>query len=105
MLMTGISIGIGLVLARVLLPAFNELSTKSLSLTFEPITLVMILGLFGVISLVAGLYPAVFLSGLNPHHALYGKSDARLNRGRLRKGLVVIQFSLAILLSSCALTL
>ena len=98
MLMTGISIGIGLVLARALLPAFNELSTKSLSLTFEPITLVMILGLFGVISLVAGLYPAVVLSGLNPHHALYGKSDARLNRGRLRKGLVVIQFSLAILL-------
>lgn len=98
MLVTGLSIGIGLVLAQALLPAFNNLSTRSLTLSFEPLTIAIIVGLFVVISLVAGLYPAVVLSGFNPHHALYGKSDAKLNRGRIRKGLVVIQFSLAILL-------
>lgn len=98
MMITGIALLLGLILARLLLPAFNDLSTRSLSLSLDAGTLLLLGGLFIATSLFAGLYPAVVLSGLSPFAALHGRRSGERERGRIRKGLLVVQFSLAILL-------
>ncbi len=48
------------------------------------------------VGLIAGLYPAFYLSGFSPSDAL--KGIARLSGTRLRQGLVILQFAIAILL-------
>ncbi len=56
--------------------------------------------LFGfsvLVGLLAGLYPAIYLSGFRPLHLLKGASASRENQ-RVRRGLVVFQFSIAITL-------
>lgn len=78
------------------LPVFNQLAGKQLSLVsgFSGRTLVEFLGLFGITGLAAGLYPAIRLSGLKAVDTLYGRNKVG---GRLRfaSTAVVIQFALA----------
>ena len=87
-------------LLSLVLPFFNDLAGKSitmsplLSLRFTPWFLGLVLG----VGVLGGLYPAFVLSGFKPVETLKG-SYTRSRRGRrLRQGLVVFQFAL-----SCAL--
>ncbi len=88
-------------LLELLLPVFNELTNKNLSLNlasqpFE-ITLIILTGL-----LIGGLYPAVHLSSLKLQMVLKGKFSTSGSGRFLQKTLVVVQFSLAmILISGC----
>lgn len=96
-LLSFIAFALALVLVWLSLPLFNMLSNKALSLHYLVDTwLVLIyLGLFLVTGFLAGFYPAMVLSGFNPVDTLYGRM--RLTRGAfLQKGLVVLQFSLAV---------
>ncbi|RYZ28945.1 MAG: FtsX-like permease family protein [Chitinophagaceae bacterium] len=87
-----------------IIPLLNEFTGKSIS--FRPITnpllgLLMLAG--GVfIGMLAGIYPAVVLSGFQPIKVL---KDMKLtsNRSWLRPALVVVQFSLSVLLIVCTL--
>jgi len=56
-----------------------------------------------ITTLLAGSYPALFLSALKPLKAIRGQKDQRKGSGLLRKILVVFQFSLAVLLITGAL--
>jgi len=85
-------------LAWALLPAFNQLTAKHILLDFDP---VMILSLFAITlltGLLAGSYPALYLSGFNPVEVLKGKIRSSLAEVSARKGLVVFQFTLSMIL-------
>ncbi len=101
-LMAFISIILAFLLVIVLLNPFNDLAGKDIALKtlFSPGYLlgILVVGVFtGIIS---GLYPAFYLSSFNPARAIKENSDSRKGSGLLRKGLVVFQFSLSILLIS-----
>ena len=89
---------VGIALVEVALPAIGNIAGRELALDFRD-TAVM-LGLVGITLLAGGLagsYPAFFLSRFRPAEVL--KGTARLgSRGRLRKGLVLVQFAISILL-------
>jgi putative ABC transport system permease protein len=81
-----------------LLPWFNQLSGKQLNFGFfaRPLSIAAILLLGLVTGLVAGAYPALFLSSFNAIVVLKGKSSAaNTNRSPLRSGLVIFQFAVS----------
>lgn len=98
MLFSLCSILIAILLIIVLLPAFNSLTGKQLSLPVtQPFFWLMMLGLMLVSGFVAGSYPAIFLSSLNPIRVFRGAQRSSWNATFFRKSLVVFQFSLAMI--------
>ncbi|MBA4850954.1 ABC transporter permease [Emticicia sp. BO119] len=82
-----------------MLPAFNTLTEKHLSLDFtDPMFLLILLGLTVVTGFVAGSYPALFMSSLRPVVVLKGALKFKPSATFFRKGLVVFQFALSIML-------
>ena len=82
-----------------LLPIFNEVINQNLKINFlDPQILLAFPGIALVTGLVAGSYPAFYLSGFNPVRILRGTFQHRSSAGRLRQGLVIFQFGLSILL-------
>jgi putative ABC transport system permease protein len=91
-----VSFLLAILLAGSALPVFNKMAGKNLSLAtlFDLRLFVGLVLLFLVTGILAGLYPALLLSGLNPLQALDGRSKYG-NRNYLAKCLVVLQFALA----------
>ena len=86
-------------LAVMLLPAFNAVTGKQLSLPASyPVFWVSIVCLLLLTGLVAGSYPAFFLSSLKPNRVLKGSLKFSAAATFFRKGLVVFQFVIAQLL-------
>lgn len=98
LLMTVIALSFGLLISELLLPYFNQLSGTALVLSFSGRTILLFIGLTVFISLVAGIYPAMILSGFKPVEVLKGKINIKGNKSLLRTGMVVFQFSLSIFL-------
>jgi len=81
------------------LPLFNQLTEKQIHLPFsDPIFWLIIIGLLLITGLISGSYPALYLSAFKPVRVL--KGSLKFSSGALwfRKGLVVFQFMLSILL-------
>jgi putative ABC transport system permease protein len=97
-LITAIALSISAILVQLALPVFNELSGKNLSFGFNIKPLTALAGLGIVVSLLAGIYPAFFLSSFKPIATLKGKLTAHTNTYNLRSGLIVFQFFIAICL-------
>ncbi len=99
-LMSFVSFFIALVIVGLLLPTFNDLSGKELTpgLIAEPSILFMLIAIALVTGLLAGSYPAFFLSAFNPVKVLKGKLRNGAKNSLLRKSLVVIQFTLSVAL-------
>jgi putative ABC transport system permease protein len=98
-LLTLFSAIIALVLVFICLPVFNELTRKQLSLPVsQPVFWMALLLLVIVTGFIAGSYPALFLSAINPVKVL--KSSLKFGRGAVffRKTLVVFQFTLSVIL-------
>ncbi|GAC1300567.1 MAG: hypothetical protein NVSMB24_01470 [Mucilaginibacter sp.] len=91
---------IALFSAAVLLPAFNQLSGKELSISAQTLTWLVPVLLFIVlfVGTIAGSYPAFYLSSFQPIDVLKGKLSAGFKGGGLRNFLVVLQFSISIFL-------
>ena len=91
-----IAFGLALLIVQFSLPLFNELSNKSLSLSylFDARLIGGYVLLFSITTLLAGFYPAIILSGYNPVQSLYGRF-ALARKNYLQRGLVVFQFALA----------
>ncbi len=90
---------VSLIFVELLLPQINKLLTAQLSL-FNTADVALVLGqafliLIGIIIL-AGAYPAFVLAGFLPVKVLKGNFNTSKHIGNLRKGLVVIQFTIAI---------
>ena len=87
---------IALLLIKLLMPAFNELAGEAIPL---PTMLVPgVLGIAVVLGLLSGIYPAFFLSSFQPATVLKGNSGGTSRGQALRKGLVVVQFAIALVL-------
>lgn len=93
-----ISMILALLLVQIVLPAFQKLTGKSLALPLgDPVMILLILGFILIVGLLAGLYPAFFLSSFRPVSVL--KKDAQTTQNSwIRSALVVFQFSIAIIL-------
>jgi len=98
LLMTVMAVGLGMVAAGMLLPAFNQLIEARLTFTLEPFTVLFLLGVVALIGLVAGSYPALVLSGFRPVEVLKGKLSVKGDTSLFRRGLVVVQFGLSVFL-------
>ncbi|SKB56830.1 ABC transporter permease [Dyadobacter psychrophilus] len=98
-LITLLALVFALVLVGVLLPSFNALTEKQLSLNFfNPTLLLLLLILTTITGVLAGSYPALFMSSLNPVVVLKGALKFKPSAAYFRQGLVVFQFGLSILL-------
>jgi len=82
------------------LPAFNNLVEKHLSLDiFNPLHIGSLLLIALLCGLIAGSYPAFYLSSFNPVKVLKGiKIKSGGSAGFIRKGLVIAQFAVSIIL-------
>ncbi|CCG98186.1 protein of unknown function DUF214 [Fibrella aestuarina BUZ 2] len=91
-----VAFGLALLLVLLVLPTFNQLANKALSLTYLLDT-GLVLGYVGLLlatGFLAGLYPALVLSNFSPVQTLYNRFRLA-GRNYLQRGLVVLQFSLA----------
>jgi putative ABC transport system permease protein len=106
-LVTILSVALSLLLANVLLPVFNSFTEKHLTLNLHTDYRIWtgVVLVIGVVTLLAGLYPALFQSGLNPLALL--KSKIRLGSGNisLRRSLVVFQFMISIVLIAATMVI
>ncbi|MFN4256266.1 MAG: ABC transporter permease, partial [Saprospiraceae bacterium] len=101
MVMTFFALVVSLLLVKALLPGFNRLADKSLTLDFGNWQIwASILALGLLTGLVAGIYPAFFLSRFEPTRILRGNvmSTTKNSGALLRKGLVTFQFFISIFL-------
>jgi len=81
------------------LPAFNTLVQKTLSLGLSsPLHLLALLVITLICGLLAGSYPSLYLSSFNPVFVLKGLKLKSGSAAFIRKGLVVLQFSISIIL-------
>ncbi|HEB62257.1 MAG TPA: ABC transporter permease [Bacteroidetes bacterium] len=98
-LLVSIAFFIGIMLAQVVLPYYNNLTNKELALGIsEPIFWLMsIVGII-LIGILAGSYPAFYLSAFAPIKTLKGKLLEKGSNFNLRNSLVVFQFLIAVLL-------
>ncbi len=99
MLYSCLSFIIGLLLAWLLLPYFNTLASRSLTMPWGEWWLlpVILISAF-VVGIIAGLYPAFYLSGFKPIQVLKGTISTGSKGSILRNSLVVFQFTASILL-------
>jgi putative ABC transport system permease protein len=98
-LMSLIAFVFAIAFTKLLIPAFNHLSGKNLSLSFANIWIVVVFLLLSILTgLLAGSYPAFYLSSFNPAKVLKGKFSNSLAAVSLRKGLVIFQFVISVVL-------
>lgn len=90
---------ISLLLTFLLLPLFNDFAAKDIAFQWgNPRFWVSSIGFSIVVALIAGSYPAIFLSSFNPIQALKGKLRQGKKSERFRQGLVVFQFVISIVM-------
>ncbi|MBS1745234.1 MAG: ABC transporter permease [Bacteroidetes bacterium] len=96
LLLCTIAFVLAIVIVQLVLPVFNDLSNKSLALSylFDVKLIAGYISLFILTSLLAGFYPALVLSGYNPVKTLYSRFSLA-GKNYLQKSLVVLQFALA----------
>jgi putative ABC transport system permease protein len=96
-LLTLIALIISLVLLYLLLPSFNNLAGKyiGVAVLLNPVVLLFLLLLILITGLLAGSYPAFFLSSFNPVNVLKGQLNIGRSNLNIRKILVIAQFTLS----------
>jgi len=85
-------------IAWLLLPQFNQLTGKDIRLEFDPSLILTLIGIALFTGIVSGSYPALYLSKFNPLAILKGKVNSSFSDLIARKGLVVFQFTISVVL-------
>ena len=95
-----IALGIALLMAYLVLPFFNDIAAKSLSITnlFNKQVISFLLLLPFIVGLLAGSYPALFLSKFKPIIVLKSNLNTGFKKSSLRNVLVVFQFAISIMI-------
>ncbi|KAA3437522.1 ABC transporter permease [Rufibacter hautae] len=100
LVITLLAVLLALALVELLLPTFNGLTNKDIGSSYllNPVFGLTLLGIILLIGLVAGSYPAFFLSGFKPVDVLKSDKAPRGSGATLRKGLVILQFTISLVL-------
>lgn len=80
------------------LPQFNLITGKQLVIHFTPSLVLTALGIAVAAGLISGSYPAFYLSGFDPVGVLKGRLKTQVGELIARKGLVVFQFTISLVL-------
>ena len=95
-----VALVLALVAVKFVLPEFNAFFFKQLELNLlsDPLLTIALVGIAVFVGLLAGVYPAFFLSAYEPTETLKGAFRAGSRGQWIRKGLVVVQFAISIIL-------
>jgi putative ABC transport system permease protein len=100
MIIVFVALVTGVLLANLLLPAFNEIASKQLSLgiLLTPIPSLILLATLLSVGFLGSLYPSIVLSHFKPVDTLKGKFNTSASGTGLRKSLIVLQFVISVAL-------
>ncbi|WP_435357060.1 ABC transporter permease [Emticicia sp. SJ17W-69] len=101
MILVAFAIGIGLLIARLSLPLLSSMFDYPLAAKpfAEPMLWVFVISIFIIINVLSGIYPSLVLSSFTPLDAFRQKVKVGWTKGlSLRQGLIVFQFSIAIIM-------
>lgn len=104
--MAGLAMIIAITIVILFLPQFNQITGKHLRLDWNTNLFLALFSIVTVTGILAGSYPAFYLSSFSPVSILKGKLlTTKINFGEAwaRKGLVVLQFCISIILIVCVL--
>lgn len=106
-MINAIAMVIAIIIVIYALPLFKILIGKTINwqeiFSFGNLAIFLFLAAF--IGVLAGIYPAFFLSSFNPVSIIKGKTDSTSSPGYLRKTLIIVQFSISICLIICTIIL
>ncbi|GAA4339777.1 ABC transporter permease [Mucilaginibacter gynuensis] len=99
LLLAFLALIIALGAALLLLPFFNDLANKSISINLLNLKFIgSLLGIATLVGLISGSYPAFFLSSFKPIKVLKGVKVLSGNKNYFRNGLVIAQFAVSVVL-------
>lgn len=97
-LISFLSLWLAIFMAIIVMPFFNELSGKSISIPFDqPVFWLVLVAATFLLGLFSGSYPAFFMSKFIPSQTLKG-SIGHVGGGKIRNALVVFQFAISVFL-------
>lgn len=99
-LISAISVGLALFMAAAVMTPYNELTGRDLSIPWtQPLFWLTLVGGAGLVGLLAGSYPAFFLSAFNAVQVVKGDvTGSGRKKGSFRSALVVFQFAISVVL-------
>lgn len=100
LMMAFLSLVLSIGIVQLILPHFNVLTGKRLGFELSPGSMFFLLSITLITGLIAGSYPALYLSGSNPAVVLKGKLSTATGEVFVRKGLVIFQFAISVILIS-----
>jgi putative ABC transport system permease protein len=106
-LITGLALILGFMIAEFLMPVFNQIISGTLTITSFlklPFPLLFIGGAI-LLGVIAGFYPALYLSAFVPNIVLKGTLTRGRKAAKFRKVLIVFQFAISIVLIIATLTI
>ncbi len=96
---SGLSVMVGVLIVLIVLPYFNQLTGKYLTLDFaSPLLWGLIISIIVISGVLSGSYPALLLASFGITDSMKGVVGNKMGGGIIRKALVIFQFSLSILL-------
>ncbi len=98
MLISLFALLLSFIIVIILLPQFNEITDKTIAIQLTPQLLVTSLFTVVITGALAGSYPALYLTHFNPVQVLKGEIKSSVGEIWARKGLVVFQFTITIIL-------
>jgi putative ABC transport system permease protein len=99
LLISFIALLLSLIIAQVLLPFFNKVADKDMTILWaNPVFWLLAIAFCLITGLIAGSYPAIYLSSFQPLKVLKGRFKASRLASLPRKALVVFQFSISVAL-------
>ncbi|MGD8539522.1 MAG: ABC transporter permease [Candidatus Aminicenantes bacterium] len=94
------SLGIAFLISSLFVQAYNGMFAENLSLSvfLQPLKLLSLVGATLIVGILAGLYPAFYLTRFEPAQVIKGSLLAGSGKSIFRRNMVVVQFSISILL-------
>lgn len=96
LLLCALAMVLAVLLVRLVLPAFNAFSGREIALRLDLPAWLALLGLTVLVGLLAGSYPALFLSRFRPSQVLKSSLVGGVGSGAFRKVLIVFQFAVSV---------
>jgi len=93
-----IAANFGLLLASLLKPIFNQTFNSYININYSSQNILVLFAVITITGLLAGVYPAFFLSSFNTQNVLKGNSNVRSSGIIFRKALVIFQFTISTIL-------